>query len=509
MSSRGKIILLLFISTLIRLILGNELQLGNDEVYYWTYAMFPDWSHFDHPPMVGFFQQIFSLNLLFDTEIALRLGFIVSGTLSTLLLYAIGKEIKDERTGWIAAILYNTSVYGFILSGLFIMPDGPLVVFWMASLLCFIKFTKAVERKEINLYLSLSLFSLALAIYSKYQAVYLLFGYGLYLLVYRREQLKNPVLYLNLVFSLLVVFIIFYWNYLNSFSGMSYHSDRVTLFSLDFNIDSFFTELLGQVIYNNPYNYILILISLFAFRKLRFMEKNYFYLFLFLSLPLIITTLFFSLYRDTLPHWSGVAFLSLVPVAASYLSGRSKIPALGFTLLLIFGLSLIGLGVVNKGWIIDKNAGNKENTRLGRNDPTLDMYGWDQFRLALESMEQEQPVLETLPIVANKWYPGSHLYYYVAEPMHKELYVLGDMKDMHKYYWINQTKPVLAPGQDGIYFTLSRNFKDPKKHMSSYFQDMILLKEFPVKRSGRTVEYGYIYLLKGYKMSNLEGNQKE
>ena len=80
---------------------------------------------------------------------------------------------------------------------------------------------------------------------------------------------------------------------------------------------------------------------------------------------------------------------------------------------------------------------------------------------------------------------------------------------MHKYYWINQTKPALVSGQDGIYFTLSRNFKDPEKHMSGYFNEMVLLKEFPVKRSDKTVEYGYLYLLKGYKMSNLEGIQKE
>ena len=196
-------------------------------------------------------------------------------------------------------------------------------------------------------------------------------------------------------------------------------------------------------------------------------------------------------------------------MAAAYLSGRSKIPVLGFTLLLIFVLSLTGLGVVNKGWIIDKNASTKDDTRLGRNDPTLDMYGWDQFKLALESIESDEPALKSLPIVANKWYPGSHLYYYVAKPLEKELYVMGDMKDMHKYYWINQTKPTLEPGQEGIYFTLSRNFKDPEKHMSDYFNEMILLKEFPVKRGDKTVEYGYVYLLKGYKITNLEDNPKE
>jgi len=504
MSNKQKLGILILISTLIRLVVGESVQLGNDEVYYWTYAKYPDWSHFDHPPMVGFFEQIFSLNLLFESELALRLGFIVSGTLSTLLMYFIGKEIKDERTGLIAAVLFNTSIYGFIISGLFIMPDGPMVLFWMTSLLFFIKYQKATEKRKINLYLSLSLISVSLGIYAKYQAVYLLFGYGLFWLLYKRDQLKNPILYLNLCFTVLILFIIYYWNYLHSFSGMSYHSDRVTLFSLDFQLDSFVREVVGQIAYNNPYNYIVIIMALFAFKKNKYVELPYFRLLLFISLPLIFTTLFFSLYRDTLPHWSGVAFLSLAILAAAHISERPKTPGLVVTLTLIFSLMLIASGVVNKGWGIDAAISEQEKTKLGKNDPTLDMYGWDQFKHELTALETEQPELASLPLISNKWYPGSHLYYYVAHPMGKNMYVLGGMKDMHKYYWINQTMPTLTTGQDGIYITYSRNFKDPEKVMNSYFDQMKLLKEFPVQRSGRTVEYGYIYLLQDYKNINLE-----
>jgi 4-amino-4-deoxy-L-arabinose transferase-like glycosyltransferase len=495
---------LVLVSSLIRLLLGHNLELGNDEAYYWTYAMYPDWSHFDHPPMVGFFQQLFSLNLLFDSELALRLGFILSGSLSTVLLFYIGKEIKDERTGWLAAILFNTSIYGFIISGLFVMPDGPLVLFWMLSLLYFIKFIKTDDRKRMNRYLSVSLISLAFAIYSKYQAVYLLFGFMVYLFTYRRSQLRNPVLYLNLIFSALALFIILYWNYVNSFEGIRYHSSRISLLSVHFNPDSFFREVFGQILYNNPYNYVMILAALFSFKKQKFMQGHYYFLFLILGLPLILTTIFFSIFRDTLPHWSGVAFLSLIPLAAAYLAQRDRTPVLRFTLILIFVLMLIGLGVVNRGWFINQHISSQENKKLGKNDPTLDMYGWDQVQRALELLETDRQDLESVPLVSNKWYPGSHLYYYVAEPMGKELYVLGDIKDMHKYYWINRTKPGLVPGQNGIYMTFSHHFKDPQKHMSAYFNEMELLREFEVRRGEKTVEYGYIYLLKDYKVSNLE-----
>lgn len=504
MSNKQKLVVLIIISTIIRLLVGNSIQLGNDEVYYWTYAKYPDWSHFDHPPMLGFFEQLFTLNLFFESELALRFGFIVAGSLSTFLMYLIGKEIKDERTGLIAAILFNTSIYGVIISGLFIMPDGPMVLFWMTSLLFFIKYQKATEKPKINLFLSLSIISVSLGIYAKYQAVYLLFGYGLFWLFYKRDQLKNPILYLNLCFTALILFIILYWNYLNSFSGMSYHSERVTLFSLDFNLDSFLREVVGQIAYNNPYNYIVILLALFAFKKNKFITLPYYRLLLLISVPLILTTIFFSLYRDTLPHWSGVAFLTLAILAAARLSEREKAPVLITTMVLIFSLMLVGIGVVNKGWGIDAAITDGEKIKLGKNDPTLDMFGWDQFRDELSLLEMEQSELANLPLISNKWYPGSHLFYYVAHPMGKSLFVLGDMKDMHKYYWINQSMTPLISGQDGIYITYSRNFKDPEKEMSPYFKEMRLVKEFPVKRSGQIVEYGYIYLLQGYKNTNLE-----
>lgn len=509
MTNKQKLVLLIIISTIIRLVVGSQIQLGNDEVYYWTYARYPDWSHFDHPPMVGLVQQLFTINLFFESELALRLGFIVSGSLTTLLMYLIGKEIKDERTGLIAAALFNTSIYGFVISGLFIMPDGPLVLFWMTSLLFFIKYQKSQDKGKINLYLSLSLISVSLGIYAKYQAVYLLFGYGLFWLIYKRDQLKNPVLYFNLFFTGLIVFTIMYWNYLHSFSGMSYHSERVTLFSLDFNMDSFLREAVGQVAYNNPYNYIVILIALFGFKKSKYVKPPYFTLFLLISMPLILTTLFFSLYRDTLPHWSGVSFLSLAVLAAANLSERPKTPVLKMALFLIFLLILFGEGVVNRGWVIDSNLSQKEKTKLGKNDPTLDMYGWDQFKTELYHLEREQPDILSLPLVSNKWYPGSHLFYYIARYTDQPLFVLGRMNDMHKYYWINQTMPSMQLGQDAIYITHSRNFKDPETTMSSYFSNSILLKEFPVVRSEKTVEYGYIYLLQNYKYTNLEGALNE
>src|SRR5882724_6789339 len=100
------VLILISVTTLVRLFLASQLELGNDEVYYWTYALYPDWSHFDHPPMVGIMSQVFSLNLLLKDDFFLRFGPIVLSAVSTWIIFLIGTKIKDSKTGLYAAFLF-------------------------------------------------------------------------------------------------------------------------------------------------------------------------------------------------------------------------------------------------------------------------------------------------------------------------------------------------------------------------------------------------------------------
>ena len=78
---RSAMLILVLLSLVVRAFLAGFLEFGNDEVYYWTYALFPDVSHFDHPPMVGMLIQLTTLNLAFDSELMIRLGAVLLGTL--------------------------------------------------------------------------------------------------------------------------------------------------------------------------------------------------------------------------------------------------------------------------------------------------------------------------------------------------------------------------------------------------------------------------------------------
>jgi len=101
----GRVLILILISSAVRIYLASTLELTNDEVNYWTYAVYPSLSYFDHPPMIGFLIRLFTLNLELQEEIFVRLVSIIFVAVSTWLIFLIGKLMKDEQTGWIAALL--------------------------------------------------------------------------------------------------------------------------------------------------------------------------------------------------------------------------------------------------------------------------------------------------------------------------------------------------------------------------------------------------------------------
>ena len=64
------------------MVTASVLELGNDEVYYFQYAMDLQPNYFDHPPGVAWLIRIFTLNLVLTDEFFIRLGAIVCAATS-------------------------------------------------------------------------------------------------------------------------------------------------------------------------------------------------------------------------------------------------------------------------------------------------------------------------------------------------------------------------------------------------------------------------------------------
>ncbi len=224
LSEKLFLLFIISINLIIKAIPASIIELGNDEAYYWTYAMFPDWSHFDHPPMVGFTIQLFSLNLTFDSELFIRLGSLLLSSASIVFLFYLVKKNYSSQTAFISTFLFTASIYFNIISGFFILPDTPQTFFVILSLYFGIPaITSLNPSKEDSFKLLLfGLFS-GLAFLSKYHSLFLWFGFGLYVLINNRMWLKKPSLYLSLIITFIVMVPVIYWNINNNFISFTFH----------------------------------------------------------------------------------------------------------------------------------------------------------------------------------------------------------------------------------------------------------------------------------------------
>jgi 4-amino-4-deoxy-L-arabinose transferase-like glycosyltransferase len=407
------------ISTLVRLWFAAATELGNDEVYYWAYAAFPDWNHFDHPPMVGWIIQLFTLNLRLDSEVFIRLAAVVSAAIATWLMYVIGRRLGGERAGLFAAILHTSTVYGSVLAGITILPDAPLVVFWLLALGLLLEVLPAQEigRRERRLVLFAGV-AIGLALLSKYQGVFLGVGAVLYVLVYDRRWLREPVLYGSMALAALIASPILVWNLKNDFISFTYQGGRVAP-GLSLRLDYFGTELAGQVLYQNPLTWLLIAAAVLAIvRGARVVDRPHLRILLLNALPLWAVFTGFSLFRSTLPHWTGPSYLPLILLAGVYWAGRMSSDAaimsyrwfpaahLDYYVATPLGRRLLvagSLDAVHKYWWINQR---REPLRAGDDAYYVAVSNWysdpeDRFGRLFESIEPADTI--------RVWRAGAHV----------------------------------------------------------------------------------------------------
>jgi len=116
----------------LRLIIIAVMPLVTDEAYYWSWAQWPDWGYFDHPPMVSW---LASLGRGHTEPILARCG----ALLLTLAAWPLASKTLREfgvsaATGRVQGlVLMFGSLYAFG-AGALLTPDVALQFFWLLVL---------------------------------------------------------------------------------------------------------------------------------------------------------------------------------------------------------------------------------------------------------------------------------------------------------------------------------------------------------------------------------------
>jgi hypothetical protein len=503
---RKPLIYLIVITSVIRIISAGFFELGNDEVYYYTYALHLQTNYFDHPPAVAIMIRLFTFNLAFVNEVFIRLGPIVFAAIGTILSFNIGNLIRNERAGWYAALLYNTSLYSSIIAGLFILPDSPQIVFWLASLYIGLSIAKKrSDNMNINIVWWIA-FGTAngLCIMSKVHGVFIWGGFGLYAILYDRRLFFKGGFYAAILITAIVVSPILWWNYQNHFVTWNFHSNRVE--GTHFDKDSFIQAFFGQLFYNNPINVVLTVISIISLAKTKVIAPVYLRLLLLCALPMIAVVTVMSMFNTVFPHWSGPGFLTLSFLAAVYLDQKTleglqrPLPRLlKYSMGFILFILVAGIVVIN---FYPGTLGSKKEDTYGEYDFTLDMYGWknfgDQFNQWLLQQEKLNKLPPNIKIVANKWFPASHIEYYVAKRSNSYVIGLGSLYALHHFAWLNKYRPSLHLNESALCIVPSNVSSDPVALYNTSFNKVTLLNTFTEYRGNAICRYFKVYLLEGF-----------
>jgi 4-amino-4-deoxy-L-arabinose transferase-like glycosyltransferase len=496
------ILLLIIFGILIRCLVASAIELGNDEVYYWTYSQYLQWNYFDHPPLVAILIRLTTLNLsVQNVEFFVRLGSIICSAFATYFIYRAVSNTDTERAGFIAALLYNASLYGSIITGIFILPDSPQMFFWTASLLVLSKLIRSEKPNVAHWALFGAL--AGLTIMSKIHGVFIWTGLILYIIFYKREWLRSWQIYLSAAMSLLVSFPFLLWNFQNHFITYQYHSSRLE--GIQFKADNFFREIFGEIFYNNPINVFFTFIALSWFLKnAKNLKKDFLRISVLIAVPMILLLLFLAMFNDTLPHWTGPAYVTLIPLTAIYLSKtkiHKNIPkAVKYALAFTFLVVIVGITAIK--FYPGTPGKKKSNFKYGEGDVTLDMYGWNKTAKKIDSFiiadEASGIMSRDAEFVSNKWFPAAHIDYYFARPLHKFVIGIGEMNDLHHFEWLNGYRLKDRSLKEAYCVVPSNYAADVRMVYAGKFKSIDSAAAFPVYRSNKICKYFFLYRMKNF-----------
>ncbi|HLB08053.1 MAG TPA: glycosyltransferase family 39 protein, partial [Gemmatimonadaceae bacterium] len=257
-SPRDRVLVLILVTLIGRLILALTIGLGVDESYQVTVSRPLSLSYFEHPPLAFWIPGVIGVLTGSMNGALMRLPFILLFAGTTWMMYRLTARLFGERAGAIAALILNVSPVLSLSTGSWVLPDGPLMFWMLASALCLerVLLPSSIARDEPRtptLWWILAGACAGLAMLSKYHGVFLLAGTGLFLLTneHARRWLRHPGPYLGAVVAALVFSPVLLWNAQHQWVSFRFQGSRGA--SHGIHLASFLQNIGGQLGYLLPW----------------------------------------------------------------------------------------------------------------------------------------------------------------------------------------------------------------------------------------------------------------
>lgn len=503
------VLALIFISAIIRVALALVFDLTEDEAYFRTFALFPELSNFDKPPMIGWMIQLFTNNLYFNSEFAIRLSSIICGSASMWVIYITARRLSGEAAGFFSVLLFATSFYFSIYSSLLALPESPQTLFYLLSLYFLIE---ALLPRRCNCEESIIICNMAyilagifigLSILSEFSSAIIWPAIFIYILLFDRAQFRKPALYFSFITSLLFLIPVYIWYFGYSLPGAQYLS---LLFSYNggFPTEKMLKGIFVVIILNNPINLSLIFYYLYKYTKGKNQDGNKYKLLITISIVTAITFLSLSIFSGTFVYSLSHAFIPLLFIAGDQISRRLNInkekavtPSLNKSIFLY--LTVLSIIVVNNyTGIINNNVFVSESSlSFNSNNYLSHQFGWNDFTSKFNSFLQKEKTHNQensyFYIIDNNYKKAAIIDYYIAAPNNMIVKAIGTLPQIRKYAWITQKLKFFKKGDNAYYIDDSSSDHIAYELGEAYFEKVEKASHIYIMRLGRPVKRYTIY----------------
>ncbi|HVY21307.1 MAG TPA: glycosyltransferase family 39 protein [Bauldia sp.] len=380
MAAGRLVLLLIFVSTAIRLWLAAATGLGYDESYMVGNAREFALSYVDHPPLHVWIAGL--AMRLFDSEapFVVRLPFVLLFAGSTWLMFQLAGRMFGERAGlWAATALTLTPIFS-VAFGTFVLPDGPAIFFLLAAALFLarILFHQPPPERPLLWWGVVGLCT-GLALLSKFNAAFFPLAVLAYLITADRWRLATLGPWFAAVVALVVFSPAIIWNAQHGWIGIAFQAERVGGSGL--RLDTFAAQVGGELAYLSPWLAVPYAIALWQAFARGPAEPRGWLLALAAIGPIALFTLL-TLHTGGLPHWTMPGWLFAIPLfgrgaaalsprfARAYIAVAAAIFAIVFG---AFGVQALRGGLIPASIIAASAAA----------DPTADLVDWTELKPAL------------------------------------------------------------------------------------------------------------------------------
>jgi 4-amino-4-deoxy-L-arabinose transferase-like glycosyltransferase len=316
------VVLLIIISTGIRLVFAASTDLGVDESYMVAAGRSLQLSYYDHPPLSWWLARVAATLIGSESSLIVRLPFILLFALSTWLMDRLTADAFGDRAGFWAALLLNAAPLFGVTTASWVLPDGPLAAALLGAALCHRRALSGTGRVGWAWWIGAGLFA-GLALLSKYTAVLTIAGAVLFMLTDpgARRWLGRPQPYVAAVIALGLFAPVIAWNALHHWASFAFQGGRAV--PTGWHPAGPLTTALGQSLFLLPWIWAgLVGSAVAAIRAGRDDIKRWY--FACLGLPPIVFFLAVSWRSHVMLHWAAPGYLLLFPLLGAIMSDRVR-----------------------------------------------------------------------------------------------------------------------------------------------------------------------------------------